>query len=103
MGLLAYRSVEVPGRWCRLVDHAWICRCPVGHDLDWRRAVPQRASEERLCGGGIPAGGNQDVDHLAVMVDRAVQMGSAAGYLDIGLVHEPTDHSCSAESAGRRR
>jgi hypothetical protein len=39
---------------------------------------------------GIAAFGDQDIDHLMVLIDGAVEVGPAAGDLDIGLVHLPT-------------
>jgi len=49
----------------------------------------QRAGEERSCSAGITAFGDQDVDDLAVLVDRAVEVRPAAGDLDVGLVDKP--------------
>jgi hypothetical protein len=50
---------------------------PGGGDLDRGEPEPQRTGEERPCGGRIPASAEEDVDHLAVLVDRAVQVGPA--------------------------
>ena len=49
----------------------------------------QRAGEERSGSAGITAFEDQDVDDLAVLVDRAVEVRPAAGDLHVGLIHEP--------------
>jgi hypothetical protein len=72
-----------------LVEQPRVDRCPVGGDLDRGEPEPQRAGEERACGGRIPASGQEDVDHLAVLVDRPVQVGPAAGDLHVRFVNEP--------------
>jgi hypothetical protein len=51
--------------------------------------VSQRAREECPCCRAVTAFGDQAVDDLAVLVDRAVEIGPAAGDLDVGLVDEP--------------
>ena len=38
---------------------------------------------------GIAAWRDENVDHLAMLIDRAVQVGPAAGDLHIGLIDEP--------------
>jgi hypothetical protein len=45
--------------------------------------------EEPLCGRRIPAGRDQHVDHLTVLIDRTVQVDPAASDLDAGLVDKP--------------
>ena len=38
----------------------------------------------------VTLGNKKEVDRIASVVDRAVQMFPLAGYLDVGLVHAPT-------------
>jgi hypothetical protein len=72
-----------------LVDHPRVDRCPIGRDLNRRRAVPKGAGEELACSVGIAAFGNQNVDDLTMLIDSAVELSPAPGDLHIGLVDEP--------------
>ena len=80
---------DMPRRARRVADHLLVGRSTVGRDLDRHPAVSQCASEEDPCCGRVAAHGNEDIDHLAVLVDRAVQVAPATGDLDVRLVHEP--------------
>jgi hypothetical protein len=80
---------DVPGGWGELVDQPRVDRRPVGGDLDRGRAVRQGAGEECPCSRAVTAFGDQDIDDLSVLVDRAVEIGPAAGDLDVGLIDEP--------------
>jgi hypothetical protein len=61
----------------------------VGGHLDRRRPAPQGPGEEPTGRWGVPLLGQQDVDDLAVLVDRPVQVPPPADDLDVGLVDEP--------------
>ena len=80
---------DVPGAKSEFVDDAWVDRSPV------RRHLDRGGSERHLTGEGrarsltVAAFGEQDVDDLAVLIDRAVEVGPPAGDLDVGLVDEP--------------
>ena len=63
------------------VEHPRIDRCPVGRNLDRRRAVGQGAGEAHPGGRAVTTFGDQDVDDLTVLIDRAVEVGPAAGDL----------------------
>ena len=80
---------DVPCGRDDVLDHAGVDRCPVGGDLDRSGARVERAGEERSCSAGITAFENENVDDLAVLVDRAVEVRPAAGDLDVGLLDEP--------------
>ena len=80
---------DMPSSGGELLDHPRIDRRPVGGDLNRRQAVRQRAGEERPCGRAVAAFRDQDVDDLAVLIDRAVQVGPPSGDLDIGFIDEP--------------
>ena len=71
------------------VEHPRIHRRPVGRHLDRRRAVRQRAGEERPRRRAVATLRDQDVDDLAVLIDGAVEVGPPAGDLDVGLIDEP--------------
>jgi hypothetical protein len=45
--------------------------------------------EEPVGGFGVPPRGDEHVDDLTELVDRAIDIASLAGDLHIGLVHEP--------------
>jgi len=49
----------------------------------------QHASEEPACRSDIAAARDERVDHLAVLVDRPVDVPPNAADLQVGLVHEP--------------
>jgi hypothetical protein len=63
---------HVPGRWHDLLEQPRLGRCPVGHDFDRYCTYPQRWGEQRSRRGGIAAGRDEDVDDLAMLIDRAV-------------------------------
>jgi hypothetical protein len=72
-----------------LLDHSRIHRCPVGGDLNRSGTESHRASEEGPRGPGVATRCDQDVDDLTVLIDRPIQVGPAAGDLDVGLIDEP--------------
>jgi hypothetical protein len=80
---------DMPRGWRKVGKDTRIDRCSVGGDLGRSRSVSQRAREECPCCRGVTALGDQDVDDLAVLADRAVERGPAAGDIDVGLVDEP--------------
>jgi hypothetical protein len=51
--------------------------------------VRQGAGEECPRSTGIAALRDEDVDDLPVLIDRAVEVGPAAGDLDVGLIDKP--------------
>ena len=46
--------------------------------------------EECPRGRVVTAFGDQDVDDVTVLIDRAVQLGPPAGDLHVGLIEEPS-------------
>ena len=66
---------DVPRSRDAFVEHAWVHRRMVGHDLDRNRSEPHRAGEERTRRGAVSASRDQDIDDLAVLIDRAVEAG----------------------------
>jgi hypothetical protein len=85
------------------VEHPLIERCPVGRDLDRRRTVRQGAGEARPRGRAVTMCGDQDVDNLAVLIDRAVEVGPAAGDLWRRSHPRTTEYPIPGASGGRRR
>jgi hypothetical protein len=69
---------DVPRSRDAFVEHAWVDRRPVGHDLDRNRSEPHRAGEERTRRGAVSASRDQDIDDLAVLIDRAVEAGCSS-------------------------
>jgi hypothetical protein len=82
-----------------LVDHTRIDRCPVGGDLDRRRALRECAGEEHPRRTSIATWRDQDVDDLPVLIDRAVEVGPAAA--TIRYVSSTNHRSPVARRAGR--
>jgi len=93
--MISFRDVvgvllqNVPRARKQVIEHARVDRCPVGGDLHGRVPAGQRAGEERSSGRAIAAFGDQDVDGLAVLIDRAVEAVPPPGDLDVGLVDAP--------------
>src|SRR5256885_13874507 len=94
---------HVSRSWHGILDHARVHRGAVRGDLDWRRAVLERTGEELSRGTGIAAFGDQDVDDLPMLVYRAVEVGPAAGDLEVGFVDGPPIAGARAALGGRRR
>jgi hypothetical protein len=94
---------DMPRRRRKLIEHTRVDRSSIGHNLDRRQSEPQRGSEEPPCSGRIPAGREQHVDDLTMLINRPVPVGSATGDLDVGLVGKPPVPGSVGALAGRRR
>jgi len=70
---------DVPRTRDEVLDETRVGRCPVGGDLNRSRPEPHHTSEQRPRRGGVTAFGDQDVDHLPVLVDSPVQLDPASG------------------------
>ncbi len=76
--------VLLNGVQCRgdqLIEHPWVYGCTVGGDLCRDRAGAQRLGEEPPSCGQVAPHGQQDVDDLAILIDRPVEIGSLASDL----------------------
>jgi hypothetical protein len=73
----------------QLVEDPWVDRGRVGGDLGRDRARAQRPGKEAPGGRQVTPPGQQDVDDLAMLVDRPVQVGPLAGDLHGRLIVEP--------------
>ena len=73
----------------QVLDHVRQRRRPVGDDLTRVTVDSQGSGEERPRGGDVATLRDVHVDHLAVLVDRPVDVGPDPGDLDVGLVDEP--------------
>ena len=74
----------------QLIEYPRVGGRPVGAHLSRARTVLEGAGEELAGGRQIPVLGHENLDDLAVLVDRPVQRDSATGNLDVGLIHKPT-------------
>jgi hypothetical protein len=79
----------MPGCRNQLLDHVGQSRCPVGDDLARVAVNSQGAGEEPPRGGDVAAMSDVHVDHLALLVDRPVEVGPDPGDLDGGIVDVP--------------
>jgi hypothetical protein len=98
-GVIRILLGEVARGGYQLVDHSRVGRCSVGGDLDRARAVLEGAGEEPASGRQIPLLCEEDVDDLAVLVDRPVQIDQY-GDLDIRLIDEPAIAGCMPAGSG---
>jgi hypothetical protein len=91
----------MPRRRCQVLDHGRVDRGRVGNDLD--RCHLQRSEsslEEPARRGRIPAGRDQHVDDLPVLVDGPVDVAPDTVYPDICFVHVPPVARCVASEPG---
>jgi hypothetical protein len=79
----------VQGRGNQLIEPPRVNRRTVRRDLDRDRASAQRPGEEAPGRGQIAPGRQQDVDDLAMLVDRTVEISPPPGNPDAGLIDEP--------------
>jgi hypothetical protein len=62
----------------------------VGDDLHWdNRRRADGPLEEAVGGLRVATRGDEHVDDLPDLIDRAVHIAPPAGHLHVGLVHEP--------------
>jgi hypothetical protein len=88
--LLAYWSVRCHAAGSKRLQHARVDRRPIGDHFgghDFGRA--DGLLEEPAGCAHVPTWGDEHVDHLAELVDRAVDIAPLAGDLDVGLVDLP--------------
>ena len=78
----------------QFLDHRDQRRGFVGDDLHGPKMSPERGFEEAPSGRGVASRRDEDVDDLAVLVDRPIHVTPDTSDLDIGLVDEPAvpDH-----------
>ena len=79
----------MPGGRNQLLDHVRQRRRPIGNDLGRVTVNSQGCGEEPAGGGDVASLRDVHVDHLAMLVDRPVEVGLDPGDLDVGLVDEP--------------
>ena len=71
----------VQRRGDQLVQHPRVDRGAVSRDFDRDRARTQRPGKEAPCGRQIAPRRQQDVDDLAMLIDRPVEIGPLTGNL----------------------
>jgi hypothetical protein len=97
----------MPCRWQQVLQHGRVDRRLIGGDLDG--PDPGRVDslvEEPTGGLGVSARGDEHVDDLSELVDRAVDVTPAPSHLHIRLVHLPAvthDVSARPSSIGQQR
>ena len=74
---------DVAGRGQQLIEHSRIRRSPVGAHLGRLWTVVERLGEEPASGGEIPFLGGEDIDDLAELVDRPVQIDPPSRDFDV--------------------
>jgi hypothetical protein len=91
----------VPRRRQQLLQDDRIGRCLVGHHLDGRHVRgPDGALKETSSGRRVAPWGDEHIDELPELVDRAVDVAPPAGDLHVGLVDPPTAPDRVAAGAG---
>ena len=74
----------------QFIEHARVGRCPIrGHLARWQ-AMFEGLGEEPASGCQVSLRRHQDIDDLAVLVDRPVQADPSSSDLDILLIREPS-------------
>ena len=73
----------------QLIEYTWVGRRSISAHLGWTWAMLQGMGEESASGRQIPILRDKDVDDLAILVDRSIQIDPAPGDLDIWLIDEP--------------
>jgi len=72
-----------------LLEHSRVGRRPVGNHLTRAGAMPQGAGEEPAGRRQVPLLCDEDIDDLALLVDRPVQTDPSPRDLEVGFVDEP--------------
>jgi hypothetical protein len=85
---------DVAGRGQQLIEHPRIRSRPVGVHVGRVWAVVERAGEEPASGREIPLLYDEDVDDLAELIDRPVQIDP------VGLEYWMVDVTCGFRSPG---
>jgi hypothetical protein len=80
---------DAAGGGQQLIEHSQIRGSPVGAHLGRAWAVVERLAEEPVSGREISFFRDEDIDDLAELVDRSVQMDSSSSDFEIGLVDKP--------------
>jgi hypothetical protein len=80
---------DMARRGQQFIEHPRVRRSSVGAHLGWAWAMLEGAGEERASGRQIPMLRDEDVDDVAMLVDRPVQIDSASGHFHIGFIDEP--------------
>ena len=80
---------DVAGRGQQLIEHARIRSSPIGAHLGRSWTVVECLGEESANGCEIPFLRNEDVDDLAELVDRPVQIDPPPGHFDVRLIDKP--------------
>ena len=73
----------------QLIEHPRIGRRAIGTHLCGAWAVVEGTGKEAASGRQIPFFGYQDIDDLAILVDRPIQIDPAPSDLDVALIDEP--------------
>jgi hypothetical protein len=91
---------DVECRRNMLVEHPRVGGCPLGRDLRRSHAYGERPSEEGPGSRQIPPCRKHDVDDLAVLIDRPLQVGPPPGDLHVSFVDMPPVAGQAAAGAG---
>jgi hypothetical protein len=100
---------DVAGRGQELSEHSWIRGGAVGAHLGRAWAVVERVGEESVSGREVSFLCDEDVDDLAELVNRPIQIDPSSGDSDIRFVDEPPltggmpAESCASISSGVKR
>jgi hypothetical protein len=81
---------DMTGSGHQLIKHPRVGGRAISADLDRGRPVIKGAGEESASGGQIPLLGDHNVNDLAELVDRSVQIDAPAADLDVRFVDKPT-------------
>jgi hypothetical protein len=89
--------------WDQLIDRNPQRRGSVGDDLDRLAVGAERRREEPACRSSVAPCRHVNVDDLAMLIDRPVDVAPPASDLDVGLVDVPTVADPRGGTAGLHR
>jgi hypothetical protein len=88
-GVVGVLLHDVADRRQQLIEYPWVGGRPISGHLGWAWAVFKSAGEESASGRQIPILRDEDIDDLAILVDRAVQIDPTPGDFDVSFIDEP--------------
>jgi hypothetical protein len=91
VGLLLH---DMARRRQQLIEYPWVGGRPISGHLGGAWAVLKSACEESASGRQIPILRDQNVDDLAILIDRPVQIAPAPGDFEVSSTNHRSPGAC---------